>query len=671
MEKMRQQTRDLRNTIIEKLGIIVPNCITETKGEDGKTRKVINFAMLKQMLSQDITEGDEAYEFTWVGKKASIVEANTPIRKTLRPCVEESVDWDQTQNLYIEGDNLDALKLLQESYLNSVKLIYIDPPYNTGNDWVYRDDFAESSEEYDEKSGVYGNDGECLFKNTDSNGRFHSDWCSMMYSRLMVAKNILSPDGAIFISIDDHEADNLKKMCDEVFGASCFVANISWQRTYSTRNDSKGIVSEVEHILVYSRSQEWSPFKLARTAEMDSIYKNPDNDVEPWTSDNPFAPGGATHQGMVYAIQHPLTGEMIYPVTNRHWCYQQDEMLKIMNGWSPYELKDLHDADRRAEVCGIATDAVRRDVRGIVLAVPLEEAKKQAQEVYKRGQWPKFYFTKGGMGGIRRKTYLSSVGGKLPTNFWPYSDVGHTDEAKKELMALFGGKAPFDTPKPVRLMERILNIAADKDSIVMDFFSGSATMAHAVMKKNAEDGGTRRFIMIQLPEKVSSPDYETICDIGKERIHRAGAKIKEENPLFADDLDIGFRVFKVDSSNMNDIYYSADEYSQGLLEALESNIKEDRSDLDLFFGCVLDWGLPLSLPYKSEKIEECMIHDYNDGDLIACFDEEVPDSVLKTIAKRQPFRAVFCDRSFRDTSDKINADGIFKMYAPDATVKVI
>ena len=705
MDRMKFETPDMATGNIEKIGELFPGCITETRGKDGKLRKAINFELLKQMLSADVAEGDEAYEFTWVGKKAAIAEANRPIRKTLRPCPEESVDWDTTENLYIEGDNLEVLKLLQESYLGKVKLIYIDPPYNTGNDFVYRDDFSMSADEYGEQLGMYDEDsGDRLIKNTDSNGRFHSDWCSMIYSRLILARNLLAPDGAIFISIDDHEADNLKKICDEVFGADCFVSNVSWQRTYSTRNDSKGIVNEVEHILVFSKMPDWSPTKLDRTEGMDAIYKNPDNDVEPWTSDNPFAPGAATHQGMVYAIQHPFTGEMIYPANGRCWSYSQDQVLEILQGWTAYELRDLDDADRRAEVCGISSASVRQGVKGIVLSLPLDQAKKQAQAVLERGQWPKFYFTKGGLGGVRRKTYLSTVGGKLPTNYWPYSEMGHTDEAKKELINLFDGKAPFDTPKPVRLMDRILTIATGTDSLVLDFFSGSATMAHAVMKKNAQDGGQRRFIMVQIPEKTLSPEYPTICEIGKERIRRVGQTIRldyagkaainllaaSNNPELEETLneatenlldepkriDLGFRVLKLADSNMEDVYYSADEITQEALAEAEMNIKPDRTDLDLLFGCLLEWGLPLSLPYRSEEIEGCKVHTYNEGDLVACFDRNIPESVIRSIAKwrydgRCALRAVFRDISFSSSPEKINVEEIFKLLSPDTRVKVI
>ena len=665
------ETVDMTVQNIEKIGALFPNCITETADENGKLKKAINFDLLRQMLSGDVVEGDEAYEFTWVGKKAAIVEANKPIRKTLRPSPEESLNWDTTENLYIEGDNLEVLKLLQESYLGKVKLIYIDPPYNTGNDFIYKDDYKISSAEYDEQLGIYDEEGERLFRNTDSNGRFHSDWCSMMYPRLSLARNLLAPDGSIFISIDDHETDNLKKICDEVFGLDCFIANISWQRTYSIRNDSKGIPTEVEHLLVYSKDVSWEPKKLARTEKMDSAYSNPDGDVSPWMSGSPVASDAATHQGMVYAIQHPFTGEMIYPSDKAHWRYSQEQMLSYMNGWCDYTLKDLHDDEKRARICGVSKDEIRKGVKAIVLKEPLDISCLKAKKVYETGPWPRFYFTNGSRGGIRRKVYLDSVGGRIATNYWCYDEVGHTDEAKKEVKALFGGNAPFDTPKPVRLMERILTIASDKDSIVLDFFSGSASMAHATMNKNAEDGGHRKFIMVQIPEKISAPEYSTLCDIGKERIRRAGAKIKEDSPLTTQDLDIGFRVFKLDDSNMNDVYYSAGEYTQDLLSMLESNVKSDRTDLDLLFGCLLEWGLPLSMPYKSEQIDGCTVHTYNDGDLIACFDENIPDDVIKAIAKRQPLRAVFRDSSFNGSPAKINVGEVFKMLAPDTRVKVI
>lgn len=373
-------------------------------------------------------------------------------------------------NFLIEGDNLASLKLLEKTHKGKIDLIYIDPPYNTGNkDFIYDDTFVDKSD--------------CFT---------HSKWLSFMSERLRLARKLLSERGVIFISIDDREEAGLKLLCDEVFGEVCFVSNIAWQRNYSARNDSKGIVTEVEHLLVYSRFENWSPKKLPRTAEMDAKYKNPDNDYAMWRTDNAFAPGAATHQGMVYAIQHPFTGEMLYPANGRCWTFGQDQMLEIMCGWCDYELRDLGDMHERASVCGVEDGDVRQGVQAIVLSEPLEVSKEKAQAVYDRGQWPRFFFTKGGKGGIARKTYLSNVGGKLPTNLWFYSDVGHTDEAKKELMTIFGGKAPFDTPKPTRLIERILQIASNDDSLILDFFAGSGTTGNAVLKYNAEHKGSNR-----------------------------------------------------------------------------------------------------------------------------------------------------------------------------------
>ena len=710
MDHMKFETPDMTAENIDRIAELFPNCITEMRDESGKLKRGINFEMLKQMLLPDVVDGDECYEFTWVGKKASIVEANKPIRKTLRPCPEESKNWDTTENLYIEGDNLEVLKLLQESYLGKVKMIYIDPPYNTGHDFIYNDRFEMDKQEYQEQIGLFDEEGNKQFtENTESNPRFHSDWCSMMYPRLMLARNMLADDGVIFISIDDNECADLLKICAEVFGESNFVADISWQRTYSPRNDSKGVVSEVEHIVAYSKHTSWIPNNLPRTADMNSKYKNPDNDVVPWTSSDAFAPGAATHQGMVYAIQHPFTGELIYPPSGRCWTFSQDQMIGILSEWCDYKLYDLHDEEKRADICGVTRENIRREVKGIVLAKPIDESTKIARKRYEQGQWPKLYFTKGGLGGIRRKIYIEEVGGRLPTNFWPYEKVGHTDEAKKELKNLFDGSAPFDTPKPVRLLDRMLTIATDKDSIIMDFFSGSATTAHAVIQKNMQDGGYRKFILIQLPEKSYSPQYETLCDIGKERIRRAGEMAKEalakegtavramekyrnehgtalgfvysewsDSPevvnaknKMANDLDIGFRVFKLDDSNMKDVYYTPDEIDQDMIAATESNIKEDRTDLDLLFGCLLDWGLPLSMPYHSETIDGCIVHTYNNGDLIACFNENIPDTVIKEIARRKPLRAVFRDSSFATSPEKINVGEIFKLLAPDTRVKVI
>lgn len=439
-------------------------------------------------------------------------------------------------NKIIHGDNLEALKALLPEYEGRVDCIYIDPPYNTGNEgWVYNDNVNDP---HIRKwlGEVVGAEGEDLSR--------HDKWLCMMYPRLRLLQQLLSENGVIFISIDSNELKNLQLICDEVFGSNCFVNIISWQRTYSPRNDSKGIVNEVEYVLVYSKVQDWQPLKLPRTAEMDAKYANPDNDVAPWTSDNPNAPGASTHQGMVYAIQHPFTGELIYPASKSCWRYNQETMLDIMNGWCGYELRDIDDAKNRAAVCSIPVDEVRPNVLAIMLKEPLELSRNKAKEIYEKGPWPKFYFTKRGKGGIRRKTYLTNLDGRVPTNFWPFSEVGHTDEAKKELISIFGGKAPFDTPKPTRLLERMLSIATGKDSIVLDSFAGSGTTAHAVMMRNKEDGGNRKFILIELMDYAESITAERIRRVmngygeGKKAVEGLGGSFdyyELGEPLFNED----------------------------------------------------------------------------------------------------------------------------------------
>lgn len=408
-----------------------------------------------------------------------------------------------SENMIIHGDNLEALKALLPRYEGKVKCIYIDPPYNTGNEgWVYNDNVNDPKIKK-WLGEVVGKEGEDLSR--------HDKWLCMMYPRLKLLQRLLAEDGVIFISIDDNELYNLKSICDEIFGLSCFVSNISWQRTYSMRNDSQGIPAEIEHILVYSKKPMWIPSKLPRTEEMNSKYKNPDNDPQgPWQNTTAFAPGGTTHQGMVYAIQHPFTGKMMYPTRDAHWRYQQEQMLEIMRGWCNYELKELDDAHERAAVCGLTPDEVRQGVNAIVLSEPLDVSSQKAKKVYERGQWPRFYFTSGGKGGIRRKTYMESVGGKLATNYWPFSETGHTDEAKKDLLSIFGGKVTFDTPKPARLIERVLTIAASPDSIVLDSFAGSGTTAHAVLNMNKADGGNRRFILVEMMDYADSITAERV-----------------------------------------------------------------------------------------------------------------------------------------------------------------
>ena len=657
---MRMESVDITSQNIEKIGAMFPNCITETVDENGKPKKAINFEMLRQMLSDDVNDGDEAYEFTWVGKKASIVEANKPIRKTLRPCKEESVDWDKTENLYIEGDNLEVLKLLQESYLGKVKMIYIDPPYNTGNDFIYNDDFKITREEYEDELEIMDDNGNRLFKNTDSNGRFHSDWCSMIYSRLMLAKNLLSQDGIIFISIDDNEVENLKKLCCEVFGQANFVGMLSVENNPKGRKNSAFISVSSEYCLIFARNKSQAYFienvpkkSSDMTLDEDGRYVHNsgkrvlvgensfNNVVTVETSDKNYSvyfrkkdysvvlckeKYGETNQALIadgyekfYSyyknklVENTYTEEKFMELFNDH-------ALAFSNG-KIYE-KNFSDTIR------MKSQLVNREYEAIVMG----EKKQFSMEL-----------TTTGAG-----TYLKAL--------FELSDV------------------PFDAPKNTGFLKMLISLLDEKDFYVLDFFSGSASLADAVMQRNASDGGNRKYIMVQLPDLCDEKSaaykagYSTICEIGKERIRRAGDKIKKETNA---DIDSGFRVLKLDESNMNDVYYSPAEYNQDLLSMLESNVKSDRNDLDLLFGCLLEWGLPLSLPYASETIEGCTVHNYNDGDLIACFDENVPDSVIKEIAKRQPLRAVFRDGSFANSPSKINVGEIFKLMAPDTRVKVI
>ncbi|WP_352401734.1 site-specific DNA-methyltransferase [Synergistes jonesii] len=626
MGKMRMETPDITAQNIDKIGAMFPNCITETVDEKGNPKKAVNFEILRQMLSSDVLEGDEAYEFTWVGKKAAIVEANRPIRKTLRPCQEESKDWDKTENLYIEGDNLEVLKLLQESYLGKVKMIYIDPPYNTGNDFVYRDDFAVSPADYAGQIGSVDDEGNRLFKNTDSNGRFHSDWCSMIYSRLMLARNLLTDDGVIFISIDDNEQENLKKCCDEVFGAHNFITEIVWEKVHTRKNSAIYFSSSHEYILCYAKVRRCSSkdrvgFKrnlLPR--DNTDAYSNPDNDPRgPWKTDPITA---HNYYAADYTITKP-NGVVIRRPQDRYWAYSEESIRRI-----------------------IAENAI---IWGEGDSMPLV------------------------------KRYLCDAqDGLVPITLFSRDFAGDTSQAKRDIDALFSEcRGIFDYTKPVKLLTKLLQISTNAADLVLDFFSGSATTAHAVMRLNAENGGHRKFIMVQLQEQCKEDSeafragYKNICEIGKERIRRAGAKIKAENPLTTAGLDTGFRVFKLDDTNMKDVYYSAEDIKQSNLFDSVSNIKEDRTDLDLLFGCLLEWGLPLSLPYTSEKIGGFTVHTYNNGDLVACFDENIPDEVVKTIARRKPLRTVFRDSSFSDSPAKINVGEIFKLLAPDTRVKVI
>lgn len=623
------ESANLTDNNIGKIAALFPNCITETTDKDGKLKKAINFEMLCAMLSEDIAEGDEAYEFTWVGKKAAIAEANRPIRKTLRPCKEESVDWDNTENLYIEGDNLEVLKLLQESYLNKVKMIYIDPPYNTGNDFIYNDDFKIDSEEYDEESGAVDEDGNRLFKNTDSNGRFHSDWCSMMYSRLVLARNLLSDDGVVFISIGDEEVDNLRQICDEIFGESNFRNQIiirrgakSLQSQFETWDKlGKGI----EYILFYTKNSSYRFPKQLKFLDEKRV-------------------GGWNNHWR--GTERPTMRYEIFGITPQsgQWRWSKGRSIAAIANYQRM----------LSETGYMNTDIVPQEV---------------IDEWYEKQNCDLDLLRLSSKG--KPEHYIPPTNYTLLNNSWVDLLVG----SSSEISQLFETKV-FDTAKLTATIARMLRFA-DKDSIILDFFSGSATTAHAVMQLNAEDSGHRKFIMVQLPEpcdeksEAAKAGYSTICEIGKERIRRAGAKIKDENPMTTQNLDTGFRVFKLDETNMEDVYYTPADTNQQMLLNFESNIKPDRTDLDLLFGCLLEWGLPLSMPYKSEQIDSVTVHTYNDGDLIACFDKDIPESAIKTIAKRQPLRVVFRDDSFADSPSKINVSEIFKMISPDTRVKVI
>lgn len=647
MEKMRMESVDMTGQNIDRIAEIFPNCITEALDEEHSTpehkvyKKVVNFELLKQMLSSDVLDGDEAYEFTWVGKKAAIVEANRPIRKTLRPCPEESVDWNTTENLYIEGDNLEVLKLLQESYLGKIKMIYIDPPYNTGSDsFVYADNFAMEVDEYEEEAGLYDAEGNRLFKeNNMSNPRFHSDWLSMMYSRLMLARNLLSDDGTIFVSIDENEVDNLQKVCNEVFGEKNYAATFIWTKTSTPPALSYKCRKTVEYVLAYEK--KWSPIKYYG-APLDG------GDVPLLNTGNP-----------------PKT--LLFPAGSIHFTFMSDGIVSAGIKDKVELLDELHVKN------GVNENAVRF----------IGEFKWEQNTLNEEVANGTYFVIKTAKYSIRFQRQNLEDSFKTPTNFLNIelnkeAGVGTNESAVKELADLGLGKC-FDYTKPYSLIETVANMVCKNDpsAIILDFFSGSGTTAQAVMNMNALDGGNRKFIMVQLPEETSDKSvakkmgFSTICEIGKERIRRAGKKIRESNPMIAQSIDTGFRVFKLDESNMNNVYYSAGEYHQDMLSLLESNVKSDRTDLDLLFGCLLEWGLPLSMPYTSETIDGFTIHTYNDGDLIACFDENISDSVVKAIAKRQPLRAVFRDGSFDGSPAKINVGEIFKMLAPDTRVKVI
>ena len=648
MEKMRMESVDMAAQNIEKIGAMFPNCITETVDENGNPKKVINFELLKQMLSSDVLEGDEAYEFTWVGKKAAIVEANKPIRKTLRPCPEESKDWDKTENLYIEGDNLEVLKLLQESYMGAVKMIYIDPPYNTGNDsFIYPDSYVIGKDEYEEEIGLFDEDGNKVFKeNSNSNPRFHSDWCSMMYSRLLIARSFLTDDGVIFISIDDNEVDDLKKICNEVFGESNFVG-CAGRITKKANNQGDYWAPNFDYLLTYTKNRQVCPAFFGGMNE--SSY----NLIE--------------KEGPRKGERYQLVRLYMSNLDPMRGCTNQRYYIECPDGTfiiPPGENYPESISDGAFVIPQSGKDKIWRWSYQSYL-------EKKDQIVLKQGRSSNVVGANGceTKWNAFTKTYLNDVIEKSTATPNSFIEDHINQNATHELKKL---NIPFTFAKPSSLMKYLAEICrVSDDDIVMDFFSGSASTADAVMQMQNDKGVKCHFIMVQLPELCDEDSdaykegFSNICEIGKERIRRAGERIRSESPLTSQDTDIGFRVLKLSESNMKDVYYSPDEYRQQDLTDMLSNIKEDRTDLDLLFGCLLDWGLPLSLPYTSETIEGCTVHIYNDGDLIACFNENVPEFVVKEIAKRKPLRAVFRDSSFADSPAKINVFEIFKLYMPE------
>ena len=624
-------TPNLVNKNIEKIKQIFPDCITEYIG-GGQTKFAVDFDKLRQELSGNIVEGDEErYQFTWPGKKQAIITANAPINKTLRPCRDESVDFDNTGNLYIEGDNLDVLKLLREDYLGKIRMIYIDPPYNTGNDFIYEDNFVKSADDYIENSGQIDDKGNCLAANTESNGRFHSDWLNMMYPRLKLSKDLLSKDGAIFISIDAHELDNLSKMCNEIFGSWNFVDYITWFKKASPSNDAQFFSNDCEYILVYAKDKTvWRPKRLPLDQRQIKYYQNPDNDPRgPWNSATYTCNKSKFERpNLYYAITNPNTGNAVYPKESAVWKYSKEQTEEY-------------------------------------------EAKKM------------IYWGIDGMAKFPRiKKFLAGHQGVVNRSLWLYEDVGHTQNATIELKNY---SLPFfPTPKPVNLIRRIIQISCDKDSIALDFFSGSATTADAILKTNSEDGGNRKFIMVQLPEKTTEVSdayregYVNICQIGEERIRRAGKKILEEQKTNQSNshaqvhkLDVGFRVLKLDSSNMKDVYYKPSDVKNDLFTQTENNIKEDRTDEDLLFQVMLELAVPLSAKICSEEICGKKVLIVDDDYLIACFDKDITDEVIKDIAKRKPQYFVMRDSSAMDDSVITNFETIFQTYSKDTVRKIL
>ena len=626
MEKLKMHSVNKVDENIKRIGELFPNCMTERKNSQGEVEYAIDFDVLKQELSSVVVEGnEERYQFTWPDKKKSILLANAPITKTLRPCREESVDFDNTENLYIEGDNLDVLKLLQEIYLGKIKMIYIDPPYNTGHDFVYEDDFAISTDEYITISGQYDAEGNRLVQNNESNGRFHTDWLNMLYPRLKLSKDLLTDDGVIFISIDENEVQNLRKICDEIFGETNFISQLGWQKVYSPKNQARYFSNDYEFILCYTKNIEhFTLGMLPRTKEMNARYKNPDNDPR-----GDWKPGDCVGNGErkngYYDVVSPITGKVFNVPQGKHWVYAPETMKKL-----------------------------------------LEENR--------------IYFGKDGNAFPAVKQFLCDVSGRRASSLLMYEDYGHTDMAKKDLIKLFQDlvKVPFDTPKPVKLIKMLSILGTKENDIILDFFSGSATTAQSIFELNAEtDNSKRKFILVQLPEPLEDNDgaakigLHTISDVGKERIRRAGTKIKADSPMTTQNLDTGFRVIKLDSSNMKDVYYNPADYDFSLFETLADNIKEDRTPEDLLFQVMLDLGILLSSKIEETTIGNKKVYSVADGFLYACFDKNVTEDVITEIAKKQPYYFVMRDSSMASDSVATNFEQIFATYSPDTVRKVL
>lgn len=635
MERLAMETKNITDENIKKILELFPNVATEAKDENGNLKTAIDFEKLKQELSEAVIDGEESYNFTWVGKKEAMIEANRPIRKTLRPCRDSSVDWENTENIYIEGDNLDALKLLQESYLGKVKMIYIDPPYNTGKDFIYRDNFTQDKKSYEEELGVKDEDDNRLFQNTETNGRFHSDWCSMIYPRLKLARNLLSDDGVIFISIDDNEVDNLKKICDEVFGNENFVATCPRKTRSSATTKSDAELQKLnDYVVIYWKYKYCSNFNLKLNGQKTYPFSDERGKfyIVPLQDNGPH--GTKTARPNLY-----------YPI------YRTTNNILSLERLSKDDIEYLPTRHKNDDGCWMwSPQKFMKDYNDLYI----HNNKVYIKHYYNPAEDQNKY--------QREKSLLEdfmNTKGTLALN-----EIFKDNE-----------KGLFNNPKPLELIKTFLTWSTDKNSLILDFFSGSATTAHACMQLNAEEGGNRKFIMVQLPEKTDEKSeaykagYKNICEIGKERIRRAGKKIQEENP--DKKLDIGFRVFKVDDTNMKDVYYTPNETSQSMLELLESNIKDDRTDEDLLYGCLLDWGVELSLPHKVEIIDGKRVHIVAQNALVACFEDSIPDTVIRKIAEMKPERVVFRDSSFSSDDNKINVEEIFKLITPDTRVKVI